>query len=138
MFWNFCVGIHRYSAMTYDVIKSFLTRVSDKKFVMTILDWKQGCYVIKDIVGDFNLSRYHDVFFFLIFFIQILFHFALFTSLPNGKILVKTKLKAFVDHKLSPAQIISVIDSLENICHKGENADKQYFLLCKVFKKIFP
>ena len=31
MFWNFCVGIHRYSALTYDVIKSYLTRVRDKK-----------------------------------------------------------------------------------------------------------
>ena len=29
--WNFCVGIHRYSALTYDVMKSYLTRVWDKK-----------------------------------------------------------------------------------------------------------
>ena len=27
MFWNFCVGIHRYSVLTYDVIKSYITRV---------------------------------------------------------------------------------------------------------------
>ena len=27
MFWNFCVGIHMYSALTYDVMKSYLTRV---------------------------------------------------------------------------------------------------------------
>ena len=32
-----------YSALTYDVMKSYLTRVCDKKkFVMAILDWKQG------------------------------------------------------------------------------------------------
>ena len=31
MFWDFCVGIQRYSALTYDVIKSYLTRVRDKK-----------------------------------------------------------------------------------------------------------
>ena len=27
MIWNFCIGIHRYSALTYDIIKSYLTRV---------------------------------------------------------------------------------------------------------------
>ena len=27
IFWNFCVGIHRYGALTYNVIKSYLTRV---------------------------------------------------------------------------------------------------------------
>ena len=26
MFRNFCVGIHRYGALTYDVIKSYITR----------------------------------------------------------------------------------------------------------------
>ena len=31
MFLNYCVGIHKYSALTYDVMKSYLTRVSDKK-----------------------------------------------------------------------------------------------------------
>ena len=31
MLWNFCVGIHMYSASTYDVTKSYLTRVRDKK-----------------------------------------------------------------------------------------------------------
>ena len=31
MFKNFCVGIHRYSALTCDVMKSYLTRVRDKK-----------------------------------------------------------------------------------------------------------
>ena len=31
MFSNFSVGILRYSALTYDVMKSYLTRVRDKK-----------------------------------------------------------------------------------------------------------
>ena len=31
MFSNFCVGIHRYSALTFDFIKSYLTRVWDKE-----------------------------------------------------------------------------------------------------------
>ena len=31
MFRNFCVGIYRYSALTYDVIKSYPTRGGDKK-----------------------------------------------------------------------------------------------------------
>ena len=28
---DFCGGIHRYSALTYDIMKSYLTRVRDKK-----------------------------------------------------------------------------------------------------------
>ena len=31
MFWNFCVGVHRYSALTFDVIQSYLASVQDKK-----------------------------------------------------------------------------------------------------------
>ena len=31
MFYSFCVEIHRYSALTYDVMKSYLTRVRDKE-----------------------------------------------------------------------------------------------------------
>ena len=31
MFRNICVGIHRYSALIYDVMKSYLKRVLDKK-----------------------------------------------------------------------------------------------------------
>ena len=31
MFYNFCVEIHKYSALTYDVMKSYLTHASDKK-----------------------------------------------------------------------------------------------------------
>ena len=48
MFSNFCVGIHRYSALTYDVIKSYLTRVRDKKICNGYITiGKKGCYVIK-------------------------------------------------------------------------------------------
>ena len=31
MLQNFCVGIHRYSALTYDVMKSYLIHDRDKK-----------------------------------------------------------------------------------------------------------
>ena len=31
VFWKFCVGIKMYSASTYDVMKSYRTRVRDKK-----------------------------------------------------------------------------------------------------------
>ena len=34
--------IHRYSALTYDVMKSYLTLLETRKFVMAILHWKQG------------------------------------------------------------------------------------------------
>ena len=44
IFWNFCVGIQMYSASTYDVMKSYLTRVRDKK----ILDWSK----LKELADD--------------------------------------------------------------------------------------
>ena len=31
MFWNSCVVIHMYSALTYDIMKCYLTRVRDTK-----------------------------------------------------------------------------------------------------------
>ena len=31
MFYNFCIGIHIYSAFTYDVMETYLTCVSDEK-----------------------------------------------------------------------------------------------------------
>ena len=44
-------------------------------------------------------------------------------SLPNHKILDKTKLKAFADDKINVAQrMISDFDRLENIAGKGKNA----------------
>ena len=53
-----------------------------------------------------------------------------FNSLPNGKILDVTKLKAFVEDKINIAQItISVFDRVENIVGKGESAAYQHFLL---------
>ena len=45
-----------YSALTYDVMKSYLTRVRDKKkFVMAILHWKQGLLCDK---GLFYWNRF--------------------------------------------------------------------------------
>ena len=40
MFQNFCGGIHRYSALTYDVMKSYLTSVRDKKI-------RNGCITLE-------------------------------------------------------------------------------------------
>ena len=51
-------------------------------------------------------------------------------SLPNDKILVLTKLKAFADDILSvDKRTISVFNGLENIVGKAENAGYQHFLL---------
>ena len=51
-------------------------------------------------------------------------------SLPNDKLLAKTKLKAFSDNKFKVDEImISVFDSPESIVGKGENAGYQHFLL---------
>ena len=48
MFRNFCVGIHRYSVLTYDVIKSYLKGVRDKKIRHGYITLeKKGFYVIK-------------------------------------------------------------------------------------------
>ena len=49
--------------------------------------------------------------------------------LTNHKILDWSKLKASADYKLKVAEIIiSVLDSIENIVRKGENASYQHFL----------
>ena len=46
-----------------------------------------------------------------------------FNSLPKDKILNWSKLKAFADDKLKVAKIMTfVLDSVENIVGKGENA----------------
>ena len=42
MFWNFCVGVHRYSALNYDVIKFISHVCKTRKFETAILHWKQG------------------------------------------------------------------------------------------------
>ena len=53
-----------------------------------------------------------------------------FNSLPNGKILEWSKLKAFADDKINVAEMIfSLSDREENIVGKGENAGYQQFLL---------
>ena len=57
-------------------------------------------------------------------------------SLPNNKILNVTKLKAFVDDKLTVARMmIFLFDKVENTVGKGENAGYQHFLL---FLECFP
>ena len=62
-------------------------------------------------------------------------------SSPDDKNLYWSKLKAFTDI-LKVAQMTKfVIDSLENIVGKGENAGYQYFLLfpqCFQISKVFP
>ena len=59
-----------------------------------------------------------------------------FNSLPNGKILNVTKLKAFADNKLNIAKMkIFLFDRVENAVAKGENAGYQHFLL---FPQCFP
>ena len=40
----FCGGIHRYSALTYDVMKSYFTRVRDKKI-------RNGCITCVRLLG---------------------------------------------------------------------------------------
>ena len=59
-------------------------------------------------------------------------------SLPNNKILVLTKLKAFADSKFNVAKIlISVFDRAINIVGKRENVDYQHFLLFpQCFQKL--
>ena len=51
-------------------------------------------------------------------------------ALPNYKILAMSKLKAFADNKFSVAKMmIFVLDWVENLLGKGENAGYQHFLL---------
>ena len=58
--------------------------------------------------------------------------------LPNDKILIETKLKAFADKKLNFAKMmISLFDRVENTVGKEENAGDQHFLLClQCFPKL--
>ena len=60
-------------------------------------------------------------------------------SLPDVVILGCTKLKAFTDGKLEEAYIrMSVVDRIENIAGKEENAGYQHFLLFpQCFHKSF-
>ena len=53
-----------------------------------------------------------------------------FNSLPNGKILDYSKLKAFADNTLKVYQKLKfALGRVENIVAKEENADYQHFLL---------
>ena len=55
--------------------------------------------------------------------------------LPNDKILDWSKLKAFADYKINVAEKLkAVLEQVENITGKGENAGYQHFLL---FPKCF-
>ena len=57
-------------------------------------------------------------------------------TLPNEYMLATSKLKAFADNKRNAAEmIISVLDTVENIVGKEENAGYQHFLL---FPQSFP
>ena len=60
-------------------------------------------------------------------------------SLPNDKILDWFKLKAFADDNLKVIKmIIYVLDNIQNIVGKGENAGYQHFLLFpNCFQKPF-
>ena len=60
-----------------------------------------------------------------------------FNPLPNDNILVRSKLKAFADDKLIGIQnALFVLDKIENIVGKEENAGYQHFLLVlKCFQK---
>ena len=54
----------------------------------------------------------------------------LFKSLPNDKILDQSKLKTFADNKLKVIKMAKfVLDKIENVVGKEENAGNQHFLL---------
>ena len=59
----------------------------------------------------------------------------MYNSLPNDKILDRSKLKAFADDKINVTEKLKfVLGRIENILGKGENAGYQHFLL---FPKCF-
>ena len=54
----------------------------------------------------------------------------MYSSLPNDKILDRSKLKAFADNKVKFLKMmIFAFDRVENIVEKEENAGYQHFLL---------
>ena len=62
---------------------------------------------------------------FVYYFMDILFH-----SLPNYNFLEWFKLKAFSDHKIKVAEKMKIVlEGVQNIVGKGENAGYQHFLL---------
>ena len=60
-------------------------------------------------------------------------------SLPNDKILDRSKLKTFTDDNIKVLKMmIFVFDKAENIVEKGENAGNQHFLLFpQCFQRAF-
>ena len=44
------------SALTYDIMKSYLTRVRDRKIRMAILHWKQGLLCDKYLSPQFDMK----------------------------------------------------------------------------------
>ena len=63
-----------------------------------------------------------------------------FNSLPNNKILDWSKLKAFADDKINVTEKLKfVLERVEDIVGKGENAGYQHFLLFpQCFQKNSP
>ena len=57
-------------------------------------------------------------------------------SLPNDKILDRSKLEACTDDKINMSENFEVVLwRVENIVKKGKNADFQHFLFASVFSK---
>ena len=65
--------------------------------------------------------------------------FGLVNSLSNGKILDQSKLKAFADDKLKLFKMANIVlDKVEKIAGKEENAGHQHFLFFpQFFQKPF-
>ena len=65
-------------------------------------------------------------------------HFPYLNSLPNDKILDRSKFKALVDDKLNAMEKLKfVLGRVENMVGKGENAGYQHFLLFPLcFQKV--
>ena len=54
----------------------------------------------------------------------------LFNSLPNDKMVDRSNLKAFADSKVFVTEKVKIVlEMLENIMRKAENAGYQHFLL---------
>ena len=65
--------------------------------------------------------------------------YSYFNSLPNDKILDRSKLKALADDKINVAQKLKFVSwMVEDILGKGETAGYQHFLLfAQYFQKSF-
>ena len=51
-------------------------------------------------------------------------------TLPDDKVLARSKLKAFADDKIDVVKMmVSLLNRIENTVGKGENAGYQHFLL---------